>query len=520
MLKLFEKDKIIRLHLKGYSNQQIATEMKISRTTVIKYVKLYNQQAQELDVVTSDAEKNAIIIRSSSAPRYDSCNRKKIKLTPEIEEIIEQCLEANTLKRSRGMKKIIMKNKDIHELLVSKNKEISYRSVCKFVAEKTQVHKETYIRQTYPVAKAAEFDWGDVTLYIEELGCERRFKMGVFTLKYSDYRFAYLYTSENTESFLDIHTKFFDTLGGVPQEVVYDNALVQVQRLAGGQKKPTEAVTRLSNYYGFTPRYTNYYRGNEKGHVERSVELLRRKAYSSQHHFKTIADAASALVQAVERENLKIKQRTEKSAMTAFAEEKPFLQVARIPLDVTQVTCARVDKYSLIYVDRNFYSVPDYLTQKEVTVHKGVDSIKIFYNKKFVFQTGRILGRNQYKLDIGHYLGTMKKKPGAIAHSLALKQAIPWLQQIFQEYYITNPKEFIYFLELIQEYTLLRVKCAVDYLLRNQLPIDVSHVKHEMIESGLPSSNLIHLPLQEKIQDQCEHQLNEISMLYNQGGCL
>lgn len=158
------------------------------------------------------------------------------------------------------------------------------------------------------MAKAAEFDCGDVILYIDELGCERRFKIGVFTLKYSDYRFAYLYTNENTESFLDIHTKFIEHIQGVPEEIVYDNALVQVQRLAGREKKPTEAVMRLSNYYGFNPRYTNYYRGNEKGHVERSLEVIRRKAYSRQHHFKTIADAVDALLQAVERENTKLKQ--------------------------------------------------------------------------------------------------------------------------------------------------------------------------------------------------------------------
>lgn len=518
VLKLFDKDLIIRLHLKGYSNKEIANEMGISRPTVIKYVKQYNQELDALDKATTLEEKEAIIIKSSSAPKYSTVNRKKIKLTPEVEQIIEACLEENTIKRQRGMRKLIMKNKDIHELLISKNFDVSYRTVCKFVAEKNKKQKEAYIRQEYPMAKTAEFDWGDVTLYIDELGCERRFKIGVFTLKYSDYRFAYLYTNENTESFLDIHTKFLDHLQGVPEEIVYDNALVQVKRLAGREKKPTEAVIRLSNYYGFKPRYTNYYRGNEKGHVERSVEVIRRKAYSKQHHFKTIADAAVALLQAVERENAKLKQRTDKSALTAFAQEKPYLQPVRMPLDVTQVICCKVDKYSLIYVDCNFYSVPDYLAQKEVKVHKNVNTIKVFYNHKFLFETQRILGRNQYKIDIQHYLGTMKKKPGAIAHSLALKQATPWLQQIFQQHYITNPKEFIYFLELIQEYSLSRVKFATEYLIRNNLPVTVTHIKNEITQAKIGAIKVMTLPSQETIQSVCQDQLSEISILYNQGG--
>ena len=520
VLKLFDKDLLIKLHLKGYSNQEIANQMGISRPTVIKYVKQYNQELVDLEKATTMEEKEAIIIKSSSPPKYHAVNRKKIKLTPEVEQIIEVCLEENEIKRERGMRKLVMKNKDIHELLISKKFDISYRTVCHFVAERNQKQKEAYIRQEYPMAKAAEFDWGDVTLYIDDLGCERRFKIGVFTLKYSDYRFAYLYTTENTESFLDIHTKFIEHIQGVPEEIVYDNALVQVQRLAGREKKPTEAVMRLSNYYGFNPRYTNYYRGNEKGHVERSVEVIRRKAYSKQHHFQTIADAVDALLQAVERENTKLKQRSQKSAETAFAEEKAYLNPARIPLDVTQVTCCKVNKYSLIYVDCNFYSVPDYLVQKEVKVHKGVSTIKIFYNQKFLFQTQRILGRNQYKIDIQHYLGTMKKKPGAIAHSLALKQATPWLQQIFHQHYTTNPKDFIYFLELIQDHSLNKVKFATEYLIRNQLPVTASHIKNEIIQARTVSTKVISFPSQEAIQAACQDQLSEISTLYNQGGCL
>ena len=40
-------------------------------------------------------------------------------------------------------------------------------------------------------------------------------KIGVFTFKDSDYRWASLYTNENTELFLDIHTKFFEDIQGV-----------------------------------------------------------------------------------------------------------------------------------------------------------------------------------------------------------------------------------------------------------------------------------------------------------------
>lgn len=79
---------------------------------------------------------------------------------------------------------------------------------------------------------------------------------------------------------------------------------------------------RLSNYYGFNARCINYYRGNEKGYVARWVEVIRRKVHSRQHHFKTIADAVHALLQAVEKENTKLKQRSQKSVETALQKKK------------------------------------------------------------------------------------------------------------------------------------------------------------------------------------------------------
>ena len=46
------------------------------------------------------------------------------------------------------------------------------------------------------------------------------------------------------------------------------------------EKEPTEALLKLSLYYRFNFRFCNVRSGNEKGHVERSVEVIRRKAFS------------------------------------------------------------------------------------------------------------------------------------------------------------------------------------------------------------------------------------------------
>ena len=432
VLTLEKKEKMIRLYLTGLSYTEIAKEIGMTRQTVSKYIKQYETDLKELESATTTQEKEQIIIRSSARPKYDISNRQRFKLTPDVEEMINTCLLENKQKIQQGKRKLIMKNIDIYEWLISNQIDISYRSVCAYIAKQTQRSKEAFIRQAYEPGQVAEFDWGDVTLYIDELGADRRFKIGVFNLKYSDKRFAYLYSHENTEAFLDIHTRFFEEIQGVPTEVVYDNARVQVAYLAGRERQTTEAVKKLTNYYGYAARYTNPYSGHEKGHVERSVELIRRKAYSKCHRFKTLADAVTALLDATTRENQKVKQQTNQSSDAVFAQEQKHLLPYRVPLDTYLTSTYKVNKYSLIHVD--FNSVPDYLVGKEVTVRKNIQQIKVYYQDHFLFKAERLIGRHQYHIDIHHYLATLKKKPAAIAHSLVLKQATPWLQNIFQTY--------------------------------------------------------------------------------------
>ena len=67
--------------------------------------------------------------------------------------------------------------------------------------------------------------------------------------------------------------------------MVYDNMRVAVKSFVGGDKKPTEALMKMSGFYCFEYRFCNVRAGWEKGHVERSVEYVRRKAFCLTDHF-------------------------------------------------------------------------------------------------------------------------------------------------------------------------------------------------------------------------------------------
>jgi len=173
------------------------------------------------------------------------------------------------------------------------------------------------------LGEVCEFDWGEVKLVIN--GKKKTLQMSVFTSVRGDYRSGDLYYNQKTEAFLDTHASFFTEVGGVYKEMVYDNARVQVSRFVGrSEKEPTEALLKLSIYYGFRFRFTNTYQAHKKGHVERSVEYIRRKIFSKRDEFSSIEKARQYFKRELKRLNAKPRKNA-KSAQEILQEEREYL---------------------------------------------------------------------------------------------------------------------------------------------------------------------------------------------------
>jgi len=75
---------------------------------------------------------------------------------------------------------------------------------------------------------------------------------------------------------------------------------VAVKRFVGPtEKEATQGLLSMSMYYQFAFRFCNVRKGNEKGHVERSVEYIRRKAFCLVDEFDDLASANSHLLKIV-----------------------------------------------------------------------------------------------------------------------------------------------------------------------------------------------------------------------------
>lgn len=482
MITLSEKQHIIiSAHLKGESQRYIARETGIDRKTIRKYIKEYELEREQILNFNGGID-NLRELQDSivEKPIYNLGIRKKKKLNDEIINKIEVYLEENEKKRHSGRHKQQKKKVDIYEALKEENYDISYSTVSNYINKLLNNGAEAFIKSEYELGDICEFDWGDVKLTID--GTDRIFQMAVFTSAKGNYRYAQLFTKQNSECFQESQALFFEHIGQVYRTIVYDNMRVAVRRFVGPtEKEPTEALLKMSMYYGFDFRFCNVRSGNEKGHVERSVEVVRRKAFCKNDRFESLEEANKYIIRICHELNSKPqKSRDMKTAKEILNEERTHMYPYIAKLDTARIEEPRVDKYSTFSVDTCRYSVPDMYVGKRIFIKIYSNSIVCFSEGKKIASHERKLGFNEWSIKLEHYLNTFKRKPGSLASSTAMQQADPRIQNIYNIYYNKKEKDFIELLLFIDESSISKVEDAIN-LLKKISPTNITTEKIKSI---------------------------------------
>jgi len=465
VLKLKDKLDILMRHFKyGQGIKRITRETKFSRNTVRDYIREFEEERKLLIEQESNIDTLSIIDKIVEKPKYKSCTRSREIMKDEYIKMIENYLTENDYKKQIGMKKQCMTAQDMHENLIENGYAGSYPTTCIYVRKLRNKTKEAFIKQVYEYGDVCEFDWGEVKLRNKEK--IKKYKMAVFTSAKNNTRMAFLYRREDTQAFIDAHVRFFEIAKGVFKTMVYDNMRVAVAKFVGvNEKEPTEALKKLSLFYGFNYRFCNIYSGNEKGHVERSVDFVRRKAFSNCIDF-TFEEAAQHLETVLEKIN-----------NNRLEEEKPYLLPYPGKYETAEIRECFVDKYSTISYLSNRYSVPDHLVGKYVYLKAYVEQLIVLEGKEKIATHNRLYGLNEWSINIYHFVRTISRKPGALKGSLALSQLQDNLKQIYTNYFQEVPKDFIKLLELIGDIGEKSVLKIIKQIDSNNIAVNIDNIK-------------------------------------------
>lgn len=488
VIKIYDKHAIIKLKQEGHSNREIQRLTGTNRKTVSKYWGEYQANIARLDE-TPGEELREIQERLTAAPRYNAENRKPRKYTPEIDALLDEILAEEELKNSLlgNRHKQKLTGIQIHGIIRAAGHDISRTVVCNHLKEKRDRLKEAFIRQEYDYGQRLEYDFGEVRLAIG--GQLRDYYLAVFSSPGAKFRWAYLYHSQKKAVFMDSHVRFFEMAGGAYQEVVYDNMKNVVTRFVGrNEKQLNEDLVKMSLYYGYRVNVTNCFSGNEKGHVENSVKTIRNKVFALRYRFESFEEAESYLKTELLKMNMS----------SAFEEEKCHLLPYRPPLELAHIAEQRVDKYSFVRVENNFYSVPECLVGRKVLVKNYPTEIVVYSAGNKVCSHKKKEGFHEMSVEIVHYLDTLKRKPGSIKNSVALK-CKQELKSLFDKHYTGREREFI----------------GILYENRNQ---DIDEVLHAVALSANPRQMTPAKTIEDNVTACTRRQMAELSRLFLVGG--
>lgn len=284
---------------------------------------------------------------------------------------------------------------------------------------------EVMVPQQHPLGFEAEVDFGAISFYLA--GVLTVGEMFVMRLSASGKAFRRAYLHEAQEVFFDGHVRAFDTFGGVPTRIRYDNltpAVVKV--LKGRDRVENDRFTALRSHHGFDSFFCQPGEGgaHEKGGVEGEIGRFRRRRFVPVPHVATMEELNALLDDIVQSDDARHIAQRFLTVSEHFQLETMMLQ----PLPVDVFDCrlllnCRVDTKSRVCVRQCFYSVPVRYAGRKLDVRLGAERVQVFDGAKVIADHARAVGKGVETLALDHYLEILVRKPGAMPNATALARA-------------------------------------------------------------------------------------------------
>jgi hypothetical protein len=243
-----------------------------------------------------------------------------------------------------------------------------------------------------------------------------------FVLTYSNWEGVSLCYSESFESLSDGLQNTLWELGGVPLNHRTDRMSLAVKN-GSDEREFTTRYEALMRHYNMTGQKIQTGRPNENGDVEQRHHRLKRAVEQAllmrdSRDFGSIAEYKEFLrvllmqLNAGRRERL----RTEMQYLRPLPAGR---------LESLKRERVKVDTGSLVYVDRNAYSVHSRLIGEKVEARIGAETIEVWYAGNKVEELARLRGRGKHRVDYRHIIDWLVRKPGAFENYRYREELFP-----------------------------------------------------------------------------------------------
>ena len=410
------KDIRFRFFKKGESISQIADVLQLNWKTVKKYV--------------DKTDFNEPVPKPASEQRF--CP-KLDPFKPIIDKWLEEDRQAPRKQRHTARRVFHRLNKELCEF------NCSYRTVAAYYAVK---HKELFNGAKdgfLPLEHRpgeAQVDFGTADFY--ENGNRITGKYLEVSFPYSNKGYMQLFYGENTECLLEGLDAIFRHIGGVPDELWFDNTKTIVTKvIRGGGRETTERFDRFREHYRFQAVFMNPGEGHEKGNVENKVGYQRRNFLVPIPRFLVLSDYNRQILARCEEDADREHYRHNETIEELFKEDlKHCHPLPEIEFDISGKGNVITNNWGKFYLNKGMheYSVSPKHANTAVNL-KLTSSLVIVMDENYreIVRHRRLYGdTKQQSMDWLPYLRQLSIRPRALKYSGAYDMMPSTMKQFLE----------------------------------------------------------------------------------------
>lgn len=296
------------------------------------------------------------------------------------------------------------------ELKAEHGIEVSLRTVeraCAGYRQALAAEARATVRFETPPGRQLQIDFG--TKQVPIAGEPVRVRLFVATLGYSRRIYVQAFRHERQSAWLAGLEGAFRHFGGVPEQVLLDNAkaLVEHHDAATREVVFNERLGAFARYWGFRPVACAPYRARTKGKDERGVGYVKRNAIAGRSFASWAALEAHLAWWMREVADRRVHGTTGEVPAQRFAAERAALKplAERAPFEQGRELVRRVHADATVEVDTNRYSVPWRLVGETVSVELSAGALRIRHAGREVAAHPQLGGRRQTRCLPEHLQG-------------------------------------------------------------------------------------------------------------------
>lgn len=395
MLEPEEVSAILRLNELGWGAKRIARELGISRNTAKDY-----------------------IAAGGWTPYRQPCRKKVLDG--------QEAWLRERFRRHRGNADVIRQ-----ELVAEKGIIVSLRTVERAVQRYRQelaAEARATVRFETPPGKQLQIDFGE--RLVEIGGSKVRAYLFVATLGYSRRHHIRAFRSERQESWFDGLESAFVKFGGVPEEVLFDNARALVVEHDPRTRTVVfnNKLKAFAKHWGFRPLACAPYRARTKGKTENGVGYVKRNAIAGRSFPSWEAFEAHLAAWTRDVADVRLHGTTGEPPIERFrrAEVQALKPIAGVPpFQAARELIRRVQNDCAVEIDGNAYSVPWRLIGEMVRATIMDGTVRIHHGIHEVAVHPVCAGQRRRVIDPAHFEGLIGLKPSRAADLASSSTATP-----------------------------------------------------------------------------------------------